>query len=300
MAHVTELGYLGIGAKDLDAWKEFATNLFGMEYVAGDEDDRFFLRYDYWHHRIEVRRDDSDDLMFLGLRVAGPDEFGEMQHQLGDAGIPFQVGSEEEASARRVLELLSVVDPAGNRVEIFHGPQVDYARPFHPGRPMHGRFKTDAGGMGHCLVRQDDLKEAFRFYRALGMRGSIEYKVRTPGGVLTPYFMHCPAPNDRDHTIAFGLPTSRRIDHVMFEMERLDDVGLAYDLITRAGVPVPISLGKHSNDHMFSFYCRNPSGWMCEYGWGARPPTAQSEYYTSDSFGHVYDASVWSAAPETT
>jgi len=37
---------------------------------------------------------------------------------------------------------------------------------------------------------------------------------------------------------------------------------------------------------MFSFYFRNPSGWMLEYGWGGQPPTPQSEYYVEDIFGH--------------
>ncbi len=30
MSQVTELGYLGIGVKDLEAWKNFATNIVGL------------------------------------------------------------------------------------------------------------------------------------------------------------------------------------------------------------------------------------------------------------------------------
>jgi 2,3-dihydroxyethylbenzene 1,2-dioxygenase len=37
---------------------------------------------------------------------------------------------------------------------------------------------------------------------------------------------------------------------------------------------------------MYSFYFRNPSGWMIEYGWGARVATHQSEYYVRDVYGH--------------
>jgi 2,3-dihydroxyethylbenzene 1,2-dioxygenase len=37
---------------------------------------------------------------------------------------------------------------------------------------------------------------------------------------------------------------------------------------------------------MYSFYFRNPSGWMFEYGWGARPATHQSEYFEGDMYGH--------------
>jgi hypothetical protein len=67
-------------------------------------------------------------------------------------------------------------------------------------------------------------------------------------------------------------------------------VGLTYDLVCKEKLPVEILPGKHSNDRMFSFYFRNPSGWMIEYGWGGRPPTPQSEYYVEDMYGHQPEA----------
>jgi 2,3-dihydroxyethylbenzene 1,2-dioxygenase len=119
---------------------------------------------------------------------------------------------------------------------------------------------------------------------ALGMRGGVEYKIRMGDRVVTPVFMHC---NDRDHTVAFGVgPQKRRINHLMLEVENFDDVGLTFDLVRRHKVPITITPGKHSNDHMFSFYMRKPSGLMIEYGWGARPATHQSEYYVEDMYGH--------------
>jgi 2,3-dihydroxyethylbenzene 1,2-dioxygenase len=72
----------------------------------------------------------------------------------------------------------------------------------------------------------------------------------------------------------------------MLEVDNLDDVGLTHDLVRRAKIPVHIGLGKHSNDHMYSFYFRSPSGFMVEYGFGARSATHQSEYYEADFYGH--------------
>jgi len=31
-----------------------------------------------------------------------------------------------------------------------------------------------------------------------------------------------------------------------------------------------LTLGRHTNDQMFSFYVRSPAGFSVEYGWGAR------------------------------
>jgi 2,3-dihydroxyethylbenzene 1,2-dioxygenase len=297
MVQVTELGYMGIGVKDIDQWKNFATQIIGLELADDGEPDRCYLRMDYWHHRLVVHSDGADDLGYLGFRVAGPEEFGQMQHQLSEAGIKYRVGSEDEAMERRVLEVLKLDDPDGNPIEIFHGPEVQFIKPFHPGRRMHGRFVTGTGGLGHCIVRESDVVAAYRFYTLLGMRGGVEYRIRMGKRVIAPVFMHC---NDRDHTVAFGIgPAKRRINHLMVQVDNLDDVGLTYELVRKHRVPVEINLGKHSNDHMYSFYLRNPSGWMIEYGYGARPATHQSEYYVEDMYGHQPEAGGFGAEAET-
>jgi 2,3-dihydroxybiphenyl 1,2-dioxygenase len=284
MVQVTELGYMGIGVKDLEAWKHFATEIAGMELRDEGERDRAYLRMDYWHHRVVMHQNGSDDLEYLGFRVAGAEELEDMQQQLSEAGIKFRVGSEDEAEERRVLGLVKLEDPDGTPVEVFHGPLVQASRPFHPGRPMHGRFKTGTGGLGHCIIREKDPAAAYKFFRTLGMRGGVEYKFRFGQHSAQPIFMHC---NDRDHTVAFGIAgPERRINHLMIEVDSLDDVGLTYDLVRKNKIPVNILPGRHSNDQMYSFYFRNPSGWMWEYGWGARPSTHQSEYYLEDTFGH--------------
>ena len=287
MVQVTELSYMGIGVKNPDEWKNFAAGIIGMELAEGEERDRCYLRMDYWHHRIVLHTDDSDDLLYLGFRVAGPEEFREMQKQLAANGIQFRVGSDEEAGERHVLEVLKLNDPDGNPIEIFHGPHVQYRKPFHPGRGMHGRFKTGSGGIGTLhhpgerRRRRDPLLQCAR-----DARRASSTSFRIGKQIVTPVFMHC---NDRDHSVAFGIGgEQKRINHLMVEVENFDDLGLTYDFVRKHNLPIRITPGKHSNDHMFSFYVGNPSGWMWEYGWGGRPATHQSEYYLEDIYGHEF------------
>jgi 2,3-dihydroxyethylbenzene 1,2-dioxygenase len=284
MVQVTELGYFGVGVSDLEAWKEFAREILALEVATEDGADRCYLRMDYWHHRIVLHADGTDDLAYLGFRVAGADEFGEMQKQLANAGISYRVATLEEAEDRRVLELLKLTDPDGNPIEVFHGPLVKFSKPFHPGRGMHGKFATGSGGAGHCVIRQRDADAGLRFYQALGMRGGVEYKLGSGPQAVQLRFMHC---STRDHSVAFGnLPLGKRLHHIMLEVDNLDDVGLTHDLVRKAKIPVKTELGKHSNDHMYSFYFTSPSGFQIEYGYGARPASHQSEYYNEDVYGH--------------
>ncbi len=292
MVQVTELGYLTLGVKDLARWKTFAAEVLGVEVVDGDKPGSCFLRLDYWHHRIVLEENGADDLMVVGFRVAGQDEFCEIAKRLETAGVTVRVGTFEEAYERHVLEVMMFEDPSGNPIEIFHGPHVQADKPFHSGRRMHGRFKTGAGGLGHVMIRETvGYENTCAFYKLLGMRGGVEYRVPVPGRPRPAelLFLHC---NERDHTLAFGAPGKKRINHLMFEVDNFDDVGLAYEAVKKAGIPVGIQPGRHANDQMYSFYVINPSGFMSEIGWGARPSTHQSEYYQRDTYGHEAVAGV--------
>ncbi|MGQ0700825.1 MAG: VOC family protein [Panacagrimonas sp.] len=287
---VTELGYLGFSVKDAAAWKRYAGELVGMQVVDEGESDRFYLRMDNWHHRMTVHITSGDeDLEYLGWRVAGPEDLEAMARQLTEGGVKFRVGTEAENAERHVMGLLKMTDPGGIPTEIFYGPRVDTGKPFHPGRPMYGRFVTVNAGLGHCILRQDDDAAAYKFYSLLGLQGSVEYQLRLPNGMIAkPTFMHC---NERQHSIAFGLgPMPRRINHLMLEYTELDDLGIAHDLIRKAKIDVALQLGKHSNDQALTFYSANPSGWAWELGWGARKALAQQEYYVGDIFGHGVEA----------
>ena len=292
MVQVTELGYMGLGVKSLNDWKDYATKILGLEVADEGEAGRCYLRMDYWHHRIILEEDGTDDLNFLGFRVAGVEEFREMHRKLVNAGIDVRIGTYEEAADRRVLEVMKLKDASGFPIEIFHGPQVQSDKPFHPGRRMHGRFKTGEGGLGHLIQKETvGFEKTYEFYKLLGMRGSIEYRIPFPG-LDKPFdlmFMHC---NARDHTVAFGPPGEKRINHLMIEVESFDDVGLTYEIVREAGIPITMTPGRHANDHMYSFYFLNPSGWMCEVGWGAREATHQSEYYQRDTYGHEQNQEV--------
>jgi 2,3-dihydroxyethylbenzene 1,2-dioxygenase len=290
-AGVTELGYIGLTVGDLEAWKDFACNIIGMETFDADNGEETFLRLDHHHHhhRIALTRGPEDDLLYLGWRVPRQGDLEALARTLEHNGIAYSWGSEEQAQARHVLGLLKLKDPAGIDTEVFFGPEVDLRKPFHPGRPMHGKFITGNAGVGHCFLRQPDPTAALRFYGVLGMTGGVECKRRRPDSSrATTMFMHC---NGREHSIGFaGGKGAKKINHLMIEYTDLNDLGIALDLAAERQIPIPLRLGRHSNDRALSFYLANPSGWLCELGFGGEPPTAQAEYYLADVFGHQVDA----------
>ncbi|WP_172168005.1 VOC family protein [Paraburkholderia elongata] len=284
---VTELGYLGIGVSDLAAWRHYATNVLGVDWI--DEPGGARLRMDYWHYRIRVHEDPSDDILYAGFRVAGPEELQASINRLEELGIAFERATASEAEQRCVLDYVRVKDPAGLPIEIFHGPLVDTHQPYRPGRGMHGKFRTGALGLGHMIVRNIDVEASYRFYRDLmDLRGNVEMRFGVGERRFELTFMA--AEGGRDHMVAFGAGnTPKRIHHLMIEVEEQNDVGLTYDIVRKEKIPILNDIGRHIDDNMFSFYMSTPSGWFCEYGAEGSSPTYQSEYHTvGDYWGHMF------------
>jgi len=274
MANVAQLGYLGLNVRNLEEWQRFATEILGLQIAGRASDGSVYLRMDENHHRFILKQNDADDVAFIGWEVTDQPALRELTAQLQAEGVEVNPGAEELAQDRGVVELIQFNDPNGIPSEAYYGPLMNFQVPFHSARTIGG-FETGIMGMGHMVIRVDDSAKSLHFYRdVLGMRISdfIDMKMRRgqPVTPLTLTFMHC---NPRHHTLAFGeipLPGGKRLHHFMLQVKNVDDVGATMYLCQDQGVPISGSLGKHTNDHMVSFYMRTPSGFEVEYGYGAR------------------------------
>ncbi len=270
MASVTQLGYLGIGVSDLGRWERFATEVLGLQVNGTDPDGSMFLRMDEYHHRFVLLPGGADDVAFVGWEVRDQPALEEVRERLVADRIEVAAGTPEEARARRVVGLIKLKDPSGIPTEIYFGPLMNFEQPFKSPRPLSG-FITGEQGMGHIVIRVDDSAKSLHFYRdLLGLRISdfIEMRSHRSGQSLSLTFMHC---NPRHHSIAFGvIPAKKRLMHFMLQARSVDDVGSTYYLCQDRGIEISGTLGRHTNDHMMSFYLRSPSGFEVEYGWGAR------------------------------
>jgi 2,3-dihydroxybiphenyl 1,2-dioxygenase len=280
MGKVNELGYVGISSLDLDAWREYVTNVLGQEVAYDSDAENLFLKMDGHHHRLSVHPGEVEDVAFVGWEVGSAANMQAVAAQLDAADVEVIAGKPELAADRRVVDLVTFTDPhSGIRMELHYGPEVAFWPPFQPQRPITG-FKTAQQGLGHLVTFVPDAIAAAEFYEEVLGFGVSDW-VLVPGMGRLGAFMHC---NTRHHSFAFfANPQPRKlIHHVMMEYTSIDDVGSAYDLALERDL-VTATLGRHLNDHMFSFYFKNPGDWHFELGWGARdidPATWQVEHYS--------------------
>lgn len=257
---IQSLGYVGIRTKALEDWERFATSLIGLQ-LSERSHAQLRFRMDDRRQRVIVDADGSDGAQFFGWETADAAALDAVAAKVEAAGVAVARGGRALADQRRVRDLVLFHDPAGNRVEVFHGAEVA-SEPFRPGRNLSG-FRTGALGMGHAVLTVERIEAVLPFYRDVLGFGLSDYTLAP----FKAYFLHV---NPRHHSLAL-IETGRNfIHHLMVELYSLDDVGQAYDIAQGEEGRIGVTLGRHTNDFMTSFYSNTPSGFMVECGWGGR------------------------------
>jgi 2,3-dihydroxybiphenyl 1,2-dioxygenase len=254
------LGYVGFGSADLDGWRQFGTGLVGLQAVERSASLLAF-RMDDRKQRIVIDRAMPDGARFFGWEVADAVALDRLGAGLEAAKVDVIAEPQTLADNRRVRSLISFRDPAGNRLEAFYGAEIADT-PFSPGRSMSG-FRTGPLGVGHAVLTVENIDAVMPFYvdvLGFGLSDYIEKPFRA-------YFFHI---NARHHSLALIETGKNGMHHLMVEMFSLDDVGQCYDIALSQPERVNVTLGRHTNDFITSFYAKTPSSFMVECGWGGR------------------------------
>lgn len=266
MSSVNQLAYIGIEASDLADWERFAVELLGMQPGVCDA-GTLRLRMDGKAYRWLIRQGPADDLALTGFECASDADLDAIVARLKAAGSPVENGGQALAEHRQVRRIFVTADPLGNRVELVTG-FADDPTPF-ASSSLRSEFITGAGGAGHAVLMERGMnrQRLMDWYGLLGFRlTDVIDEQMAPGFTASVAFMHC---NGRHHTLALAnMPFPKRMHHFMVEVSSMDDVGLAYDRCLNDGRAFEMTLGRHPNDRMFSFYVRSPSGFNVEFGWG--------------------------------
>jgi 2,3-dihydroxybiphenyl 1,2-dioxygenase len=271
-------GYVGIRSDRLDDWASFGPGLLGMQ-VAERSANQVKLRMDDRRQRVMVSPEEQGPSTF-GFEVATLSDLDTLAGRLEGAGVAVRRLSDPECRRRAVQAAIAFADPVGNRLEAFQG-QETADEPFVPGRPISG-FRTGTLGMGHAVLHAERADDLLWFYKDLLGFGLSDYLVKP----FKAYFFHL---NPRHHSLAIIETGRQGIHHFMMELQAIDDVGQAYDLANADPGRVAVTLGRHTNDFMTSFYARTPDDFLVEYGWGGR--SIEPDGWTPSEM--TYGGSLW-------
>jgi 3,4-dihydroxy-9,10-secoandrosta-1,3,5(10)-triene-9,17-dione 4,5-dioxygenase len=263
---IRSLGYVRWRTPQLDTWVDFATNILGFMPTPGPDANTRYFRIDDRPYRFAVVEGAAAGIDAIGFEVGNDIELAEVCRDLEASGAKVVPGSRAEADARLVTGLANWTDPAGSNIELFYGPTLDHELLV---TPLVSGFTTGDMGMGHVVIgspNSHDALDAYRDVLHMHTRNTMRFRMAPDAPLVDMWFLGC---CPRHHTLAFmNMEWPGTMAHFMVEAASIDDVGRAYDRCVDAGVPIAMTLGKHTNDHMISFYCIAPDELQVEFGYG--------------------------------
>ena len=275
---VKALAYASIQTDDLQEWREYATDVLGMMESTTSDDNNLYLKMDERSYRLHIVKGKDKRYLCSGWEVAHRDDFAQLLVELDASGVDYKRADEEYKKKRKVQDLISLVDPSGNHLEVCYGCEQDYTK-FTSKVGLAGFHTGEDGvlGFGHTVIPAPNLKETHDFYQELLGFADSDYMhfhfnpdPSDPGQGM--HFMHCD--NPRHHSLGLYQDPTNEIGcvHIMVQVPTVDDVGRCLDRVNERKIPIVSTLGRHTNDHMLSFYMVTPSGFALEYGCEGREP----------------------------
>jgi 2,3-dihydroxybiphenyl 1,2-dioxygenase len=219
----------------------------------------------------------------IGWECTSEEAWASARRDIDDAGVATEDGTGPTAWCR---DWFACTDPSGFRCEFFYGGKRDPASQFVSPRGVS--FVTGEQGMGHVLLFANACAKSADFYRHVLGFGVREAK-SADDGTLRTVFM---SPGQREHSLALlSTADTSRLGHVLIEVSDVDAVGRAMDRCQDGLAQMTVSLGRHWNDQMISFYLRTPSGFDIEYGFGGR--RVAPEQWSRGEQGGTGLSSIW-------
>jgi 2,3-dihydroxybiphenyl 1,2-dioxygenase len=261
MTTIHDIVQVGVGVPDRERFEAFARDMLGFPVSRSPGGKITYVRPDQYQHRIAVRAATEPVLRYVGFDIGGAEELAEWETKLTAEGIACRRSTREECAERHVIDFIEFQDPDGHRLALSYGFEVDK-------EPVRYTRDLSVLRLGHVLLTVADTQRTHDFYTGvLGFRLSdwviVDDNIRL-------CFLRC---NERHHSMAFApcMPgKSPRLQHVMLEVESLDDVMRSYHFLRIHKAPIGMGPGRHINCQTVHVYVQTPGGFAVEFGWGHR------------------------------
>ncbi|MDB5641042.1 MAG: 3,4-dihydroxyphenylacetate 2,3-dioxygenase [Hyphomicrobiales bacterium] len=251
--HITRASHVVLQVADLDASREFYTQVLGL-VVTAQEDDVLYLRgiEEACHHSLVLRKAPAPSCARIGLRMFSEDDL--------EASLAFFSAHGCEAKWVDVAhqgKTLHVTDPVGVPLEFCARMPVEPR--------MITRFAEHRGGraqrIDHYQIVTPHVPKALEAYTAMGF-GLSEY-IATARDELRGVFLQR---KGNPHDIVFFHGPGPRLHHFAYFTPEGQDLLRACDVAGALGFGrgVERGPGRHGPGHAMFVYFRDPDGHRVE------------------------------------
>jgi 2,3-dihydroxybiphenyl 1,2-dioxygenase len=262
------IAYVGYESPNARQMLEYGPEVFGFGINESRDDDVVYLTMDDHDYRIAVHPGERDRMLYVGVELKDKWAWEQGIETLRSAGFDVTVGDADLEAQRGCFGIAQFKDPSGWPHELVYGRTYNTGG-WRSGRP-HSGFMSEHYGLGHTVLASHDVEIMEKYCRdVMGYKWYIQGLAKGVGSFWR--FKN----NNLSHNIAYvNNPrhrygdTATMIPHIGIYCKKLDDVGIAWDIVDEQYPErVQMTLGRHMQDPVISFYSKTPAGFVIEYIW---------------------------------
>ncbi|MED4600633.1 VOC family protein [Paenibacillus validus] len=275
-----------IRVNDLGQSLEFYRDIIGLHEIATDNNTIYLGCGADKTYDIAIQQGGTG-LSRFALQVKSDDDFSYFEKKLSAIGVSSERVSDPEPGKKAALRFTS---PSNHQIELViveDRPKYIHPTVNHLGSRGLGLLDAD-----HITVNTQDVKGFVEFLKA-GLDFSISDVFEPAPGVWAAAWSHA---SDYHHDVAvIGTPDHTTMHHYAFQVNGMEDMKRAADLLAQAGYSIEVGPGRHRVGGNLFTYFLDPSGNRIELS--AEMPRADHEisHKVWDNFPFAYSA--WGQFP---
>jgi 2,3-dihydroxy-p-cumate/2,3-dihydroxybenzoate 3,4-dioxygenase len=256
MIRYKKLGYVVLNVTDLDKSVDFYENIVGLQVVER-ENKTAFLRCSRDHHNLILEQAEEAGLKRVAYELEKADQFQGVFDYLIEQGLdPVELSAKETQSLAQG-RTLRFKDPHMGVTYEFYVEMIQMGLPFVPKKAKITRFL-------HVVYETNKFDEMLDlFTNTLNFRVSDTSSDNKGAWAWLRAF---PSPYHHDMAITKG--SENKLNHLAYQAERVDDVGIQVNKLNNANVPILFGPGRHRPSSSIFLYFADPDGITLEYSQG--------------------------------
>lgn len=250
-----KLGYVALSVTDRTRAQAYYANTVGLTETVDAEDGPLFFRCSDDHHNMVLYPADKPGVRRVGWEMENDAELEKAFEHFQQIGLnPAEVSAKERAQLKQGYSFRVREPNTGIQFE-YYSTMLTIAAGYTPPLAKIER-------LGHVVFGVEKYDEAYEFFtKQMNFRTSDRAQGRLS-------FMRC-FPNPFHHTLAIGKSAEgNRLSHVNFMVTDIDDIGISYNRLRYADVPIMFGPGRHPPSDSIFLYFMEPDGMTLEYSFG--------------------------------
>lgn len=263
MIRYKKLGYVALNVTNVNKSAEFYRDIVGLELVELVPNEIAYFRCSYDHHNLVLYPAQQPGLKRVAFEVEDANQLELAIDRISKAGLKWQEVDDLEIKTLHQSRTVRFSEPkSGVTFELYDGIK-QFETPF-TSKPINSK-PVNITQLGHAVleVEDKDFDGILQFLTEI-----MNFKISDVSGDQIGWAWLRAFPNPLHHSFAINRGKEQKLNHISFQIEAIDDLGISQKRLIENNVPIVFGPGRHAPSGSLFLYYLDPDGLTLEYSQG--------------------------------